>query len=269
MKNSNKWLIALTGTLFLGFSSALAQQNDMHCVAKNDCGVSGKQSFLVTGQNYTLPKSIKGSKGAVTCNYGGKVIYAFNQMDIRADYKLEVVYLADAPREQHIVVDGNEIQTVKLEAHKEQRYMIDLPRKSFAYGQLVCVFELNGKGANALVSEVNLYSSNPKAPIPFEGDAKEALKKVVTYKVNKNIDVEKVIPVYCVLPKAVSGTYQPTLSLNGAWKFNPAPSKDFYKKPADSEWKTIAVPGQWSMQKYAHILKFLQNISKLSLLKSP
>ena len=65
---------------------------------------------------------MKGSKEAITCNFGGKVIYAFNQLDIHADYQLEVVYLADHERKQRIVVDGNEIQNVTLEAGKEQRY---------------------------------------------------------------------------------------------------------------------------------------------------
>ena len=36
------------------------------------------------------------------------MIYAFNQLDIHADYQLEVVYLADHERKQRIVVDGNE-----------------------------------------------------------------------------------------------------------------------------------------------------------------
>lgn len=58
---------------------------------------------------------------------------------------------------------------VVLEKGKEQRYRIDLPKKAFAYGQLVLVFEVL-KGPNAIVSELNLYSSNPKKPIPFEGD---------------------------------------------------------------------------------------------------
>ena len=61
-------------------------------------------------------------------------IYAFDQMDIQADYRMEVVYLADNRREQRIVADGNEVQgPVVLEKGKEQRYMIDLPKKAYAY----------------------------------------------------------------------------------------------------------------------------------------
>ena len=72
-------------------------------------------------------------------------------MDIQADYRMEVVYLADNRREQRIVADGNEVQgPVVLEKGKEQRYMIDLPKKAYAYGQLVLVFEAL-KGDNAIV----------------------------------------------------------------------------------------------------------------------
>ena len=39
------------------------------------------------------------------------------------------------------------IQNVTLEAGKEQRYLLDLPRKTYAYSQLVVVLKLPGKGA--------------------------------------------------------------------------------------------------------------------------
>lgn len=229
-----------------------AQQKTMHRVATNDCGVPDAQPFLIKGNNYTMPDHIKSSKEAVTCNFGNKVIYAFNHLDIHADYQLEVVYLADNERIQHIVVDGNEIQEpVTLEAGKEQRYLIDLPRKAFAYSQLVLVFECAGKGPNAIVSELNLYSSNPKVPQPFEGEEKRALINTQTYKVDMNVDAETVLPVYTPLPKQTAGSYRPTLSLNGSWLFNPHPETDFYKHPASTDWKAINVPGQWSMQGFA------------------
>jgi beta-galactosidase len=54
-------------------------------------------------------------------------------------------------------------------------------------------------------------------------------------------------------PAAVPGLVTPLLSLNGPWKFQPAPTKDFFtlseKKAA--AWKTIQVPGDWTMQGFA------------------
>lgn len=234
--------------LLLSIVTMSAQTIKLHQVATNDCGVVGKQPFLVKGDNYTMPDRIGGSIEAKTCNFGGTVIYAFDRMDIHADYQLEIVYLADSERRQRIIADGNEVQSpVILESGKEQRYKIDLPKKAFAYGQLVLIFEVL-KGPNAIVSELNLYSSNPKKPIPFEGEQKQALINTRTYKIETDVDVEKHLPVYTAIPSSVPGIYDPILSLNGTWLFEPAPKADFYTCSADEGWNSIVVPGQWSMQ---------------------
>lgn len=235
--------------LLLSIVTMSAQTTTLHPVASNDCGVDGKQPFLVKGDNYTMPDETGGSMTARTCNFGGTVIYAFDRLDIQADYQLEVVYLADSERRQRIVADGNEVQApVVLEKGKEQRYRIDLPKKAFAYGQLVLVFEVL-KGPNAIVSELNLYSSNPKKPIPFEGDKKLALAQTQSYRVDTTVNVEEHLPVYTTVPYSVPGVYNPVLSLNGTWQFNPSPKADFYTRKADTDgWHPIVVPGQWSMQ---------------------
>ena len=149
-----------------------AEDKGLRRVATNDCGVDNAQPFLIKGENGILPESFPGSKEAKTINVGNTLIYAFDQMDIQADYQMEVVYLADKRGEQRVVADGNEVQApVVLEKGVERRYVIDLPKKAYAYGQLVLVFEaLNGD--NAVVSELNLYSSNPAPLKPFEGIGK-------------------------------------------------------------------------------------------------
>lgn len=237
------------GILLLACLGLQAQNKTMQRVATNDCGVDNAQSFLIKGDNYTLPETFTGSNEARTCNYGGTVIYAFDRMDIQADYQMEVVFLPDNNREQRIVADGNEVQApVLLEKGKEQRYRIDLPKKAYAYGQLVLVFEVL-KGDNALVSELNLYSSNPQALIPFEGERKKALVHTQAYTVDTTVCVEKVLPIYTLKPHQVAGVYNPVLSLNGTWLFNEKPEEGFqHQQVAGKDWKPIVVPGQWSMQ---------------------
>lgn len=226
-----------------------SQNRTLRLVAANDCGVPGAQPFLVKGENYTLPSGFSGSKAAQTCNFGNTVIYAFNQLDIQADYQLEVAYLADHERHQHIVADGNEIQSrIVLEPGKEQRYRIDLPKKAYAYGQLILVFEKIGKGDNVLVSEVNLYSTQSTPPVPFEGSKKQALMQAQTFTVDTNVDVEKILPLYTVMPQHVQHVYQPYLSLNGTWSFCSRISADFHQQKISDEWKPIIVPGEWYMQ---------------------
>lgn len=235
--------------LLLSIVSISAQTTTLHPVASNDCGTEGKQPFLVKGENYTMPNDIGGSPSARTCNFGGTVIYAFDRMDIQADYQLEVVYLADSERRQRIIADGNEVQSpVILEKGKEQRYRIDLPKKAFAYGQLVLVFEAL-KGPNAIVSELNLYSSNPQKPIPFEGDRKLALEQTQSYTVDTTVNAEEHLPLYTPVPRNVPGVYNPVLSLNGTWQFNPSPEDGFHTRGTEAGgWSPIVVPGQWSMQ---------------------
>lgn len=98
-----------TGLMLFLCLGLQAQNKEMRRVATNDCGVTNTQAFLIKGDDYTLPDSFTGSKEAKTCNFGGTVIYAFDQMDIQADYRMEVVYLADNRREQRIVADGSEV----------------------------------------------------------------------------------------------------------------------------------------------------------------
>lgn len=242
-----KWLGAgIALVLCLGVQ---AQEKKMQPVATNDCGVEAAQAFLVKGEDYVLPDGFRGSKEAMTCNFGGTVIYAFDRLDRQADYRLEVVYLADNRRVQRIVADGNEVQApVVLEKGKEQRYLIDLPKKAYAYGQLVLIFEAL-KGDNAIVSELNLYSSNPAPAKPFGEERRKELAHAQAYTVDSAVCAEKVLPVYAPKPHRVADVYQPQLSLNGTWLFNEKPAPDFYRQePAGEGWKAITVPGQWSMQ---------------------
>nr|WP_321521915.1 glycoside hydrolase family 2 TIM barrel-domain containing protein [uncultured Macellibacteroides sp.] len=254
MKSTTKrWIginkICLSVLFITNVCLVYSQKKEYTLVASNDCGVEKAQPYLVKGENYKLPDSFTGSKKALTCNFGGTIIYAFDKIDIQADYRMEIVYLADNDREQQIIADGNTVQEpFKLQKGKEQRYIINLPKKAYAYGQLVLVFEAL-KGSNAIISELNIFSSNPKPLIPFEGERKLALKHTHSYIVDTLVNIEDVLPTYSVMPYRVPGIFREKLSLNGVWKFNNKPENDFWKQPVNSNsWKNINVPGQWSMQ---------------------
>lgn len=228
---------------------ATAQKANLYLVSANNCGVEGEQPFLVKGDNYKLPENFKGTEKALTCNFGGTVIYAFNNMDIQANYQLEIIYLADKDRVQQIVADGDIIHgPVELKSGKEQRYLIDLPKKSFAYSQLVLVFEEVSGGSNAIISELNIYSSNDRKLKPFEGESKEELYNTPAYVIDTDVDVEKYLPIYVPIAKNMEGTYQTSLSLNGVWKFKEKAGNDLFSNKNSDNWNDIIVPGQWSMQ---------------------
>ena len=53
------------------------------------------------------------------------------------------------------------------------------------------------------------------------------------------------------LPEATGDQANVKLNLDGKWRFNPSPEKDFFHNSNLSDWKTIEVPGEWIMQGYS------------------
>ena len=218
----------------------LAAQETYTVVATNNCGVEGAQPFLVKGGNYTYPNRYDAIPEAHTCNFGADLIYAFDNIDIHADYKMDLLFLADAARVIQLKADGNLVcEAITLPAGKEVRKTIQLPRKSYAYGQLVLVFEVLS-GANAVVSEIKIASTNKQKLTPFSKEKKQALIKAQEYVVDTDVDVEAHLPRYTPNPSMVSDVSTPTISLNGTWEFS--------EKAGSEIWHPIQVPGQWSMQ---------------------
>lgn len=217
-----------------------AQNRDFIPVAYSDCGDPAKQPYLILGENYTMPAYPGAGEAVRTCNFGSKVIYAFDKMDIQADYRLEIAFLSDQERIIELIADGNPIcEDIVIPEGKEVRQVIDLPRHAFAYGQFVLVATPK-KGPNAIISEIKLYSTNKKELQPVRAEAREALKNVRTYQVDTLVNVETKLPQYTPIPEAVSGLYENRIFLNGVWEFS--------ENEAGAEWQPIQVPGQWNMQ---------------------
>jgi beta-galactosidase len=217
-------------------------------VAYSDCGNPDSQAFLVEGQNYTFGSELSSNIKERTCNFGKKVIYAFDKINIKAHYQLKLVFLADQDREIAIMSDGNAIaDVVELQAGKRKELNLDIPAKAYAYGQLVLAFVVE-KGPNAVVSELELFSSDatPLKPLSFE--KKKAISNKNQLVVTEKIDVQSVLPTLVPRPSGLKGVYEAQISLNGVWKFNEKPESDFYKESKPADWKNIVVPGQWSMQ---------------------
>lgn len=235
-----KNLLFVIGGILCTNTIVNAQEKTFFEVAYNDCGDNKKQPNLILGENYIMPESFGGDMVMRSCNFGGKVIYAFDKMDIHADYRMEISFFADDDRELELIADGNPIcENIHVPGGKVVKKIIDLPRHSFAYGQFVLVVGV-AKGANAVVSEIKILSSNKKMLSPVSEEAKNSLKAVQTYTVNTNVNVEEVLPQYIPVPTSVKDVYRNVVSLNGTW--------DFSESENGNEWHSIQVPGQWSMQ---------------------
>ena len=70
---------------------------------------------------------------------------------------------------------------------------------------------------------------------------------------NELATIEMPMPRLSPRPVMVAGVQTPLISLNGIWKFNPAPPPDFEKMGAaqTKDWSNIEVPGEWVMQGFA------------------
>lgn len=231
-------IVALTLLELTNFTQATPA--NMTLVAKDDCGVRGKEPHLIEGQSYTFEDS-KVAKSARTCTHGDKVIYVYEGMDIQANYALNLSFYSDVSdnkRVLKILSDTRELAIVTLPPGKLVTKKIDLPKFSYAYGKMRLVFE-KVEGPNALISEIQVFSSNPKK-----------LKSEKKIKTNQAVDYSQLpvpAPVYAPFPKTTTGTANPIMSLNGEWQFNPTPSKEFPSK-IGSGWKPIQVPSHWTMQ---------------------
>lgn len=232
----------LTGCL-LGVASCLGAQNKVfYEVAYDDCGEKGKQPHLVLGENHVMPETYTSDMVMRSCNFGNKVIYAFDKMDIQADYRMEISFLADHDRKLELVADGNPIcEDIVVPVGQVVRKVVDLPRHSFAYGQFVMIVNAL-EGPNAIVSEIKLLSTNKQELVAVSEESRQSLKSVQTYRVDTDVNVEKVLPVYVPIPASVNGTFRNVLSMNGMWQFSEEETGD--------DWHSIQVPGQWNMQGY-------------------
>jgi len=68
--------------------------------------------------------------------------------------------------------------------------------------------------------------------------------EIVGFFISLNVSAQ-----YVCVPEKISDAAKPILSLNGTWKFNPAPPSGFNKqKELLKKWNNINVPGEWVMQ---------------------
>lgn len=224
----------------LPFFSLAARDVKMNEVAFDDSGNRAKQPHLVLGENYMMPERYKASEADRSCNFGGKVIYAYDGMDIQANYRMEISFLADHDRRIALIADGNAIcEPIDVPEGEVVTKTINLPRHSYAYGKLVLVIARE-KGDNAVVSKIRILSDNPAKLKAVSPEAREALKSTKSYIVNKNVDVEKVLPDYTPVAKSITGVYRNSISLDGVWQFS--------EKESGDAWHPIQVPGEWALQ---------------------
>lgn len=230
------WLLAA----LLAAGPLRAQTGGLHVVAEDDCGAADRQPHLVQGDDYTFAATAGADSAALTCNFGPRVVYAFDRLNKEADYELELTFHSDGDRLVEVQADGNAVcDPVRLSAGQTVTRRVRLPRKAYAYGQLVLVFECAG-GPNAVVSGIRLLSTDAAPLAPFAKEARDELRRMPAFTVDTAVNAEAFLPHYVPVPARISAAYSASLSLNGTWQF--AEREDV------EEWRDIIVPGEWRMQ---------------------
>ena len=173
--------------------------------------------------------------------FGGKVVLAWAGAKPGAQYKIKAAFLSDSgDRALSVELNGRPLEeNLSLPRWKllEREWLV--PAGAIANGNIaVSISRISG--ANAVLSRLEILSDTPQtlsAPPPLE----EMLGKI-------NVPMPRLSP----RPLVVAGIKTPLVSLDGTWKFNPAPPEGFEKFDAaqTKKWSKIEVPGEWVMQSF-------------------
>ncbi len=172
--------------------------------------------------------------------FGSKLSFARSGAKPAAHYQIKATFLSDSDdRLQRIEVNGHSLEDhLALPKWQVVERVWSVPAGTVgAEGDFVFTIS-RLQGANAVLSSLKIISDVSQtlsAPPPLE----DALAKIT-------VPMPRLSP----RPKTVTGIRTPLVSLDGTWKFHPAPPAGFEKFTAaqTKTWAKIQVPGEWTMQ---------------------
>ncbi|MEW6744658.1 MAG: glycoside hydrolase family 2 TIM barrel-domain containing protein [Planctomycetota bacterium] len=154
-----------------------------HLVARSDCGAPGEQPFLISGSDYRYPEEhvpasvVASDDAARTVAFGEQVLFRFEGLHPEAAYELRLTYLSDGERVQSLSANGTLLQEkVTLPAGEIVTAAIPLPRECTVAGSLTLLFQ-RLSGPNAVVSVIEVWSSNPALLYLLELDVRAGLRE--------------------------------------------------------------------------------------------
>jgi len=136
-------------------------------VAEDDCGDVENMAHVVRGKEYVFAASMVAGPRA-----GRDIIFdndfcllQYKGLNPQAAYKVDVVYVTEAAgvRQQALEANGYLVHdTLPLPASTPGRFLFDIPRAAYADGKPLELKFLKKGGANAVVSYVRLWSTDPR-----------------------------------------------------------------------------------------------------------
>ena len=225
-------------------TSGLSMAAEWHSIAKDDLGNPDRQPYLTESAGNWRLKIAGLSDSLATVAYGDPLRLVYKDIDPTAQYRLKLHFVSDAVnRTQSVVVNGETLKPpFQLKKGELTEVVLDIPQPVANQGTLKVEVRKHA-GANAVLSYAELLSSEKqKVGVVNPGE-----KGII-----KSVEVPR--PRIAPLPTSVAGVQQCRKSLDGIWKFNPAPKPGFEQNKAASSWADINVPGEWSMQGF-HVRK--------------
>ncbi len=143
-----------------------------HLAAEDNCGTE-QQSHVVKGTSWLYPV------GMVEAPHEHRAIVFDNEACVfkylapnpEASYKVDVVYVDNGGRVQRLEANGHEIHgDLELPLKRPRRFLFDIPKAAYADGSMLELKFIRVAGANAIVSNVRIWSTEEtplKAP-PLE-----------------------------------------------------------------------------------------------------
>ena len=134
-----------------------------HLVAEDHCG-SSQQSHVIVGTAWTYPEGmVDADEPYRTLVFDTRrCILRYLKPCPTAAYKVEVVYLDNGGRVQRLEANGRQVHgDLALPIRRPRRFVYDIPKAAYADGQKLDLHFIKVAGANAIVSYVRIWSSDP------------------------------------------------------------------------------------------------------------
>lgn len=216
-------------------------------VAQNLFAAEGAALNLVAGEPYRyslseIPSALfPADSPSRAIVFGDAVVFRFLGLRPAARYQLRATFLSDSALRAEKIEAGAQVLEPRLPLPRGQviAKTWDVPPAAIARGELsVKISRL--AGPNAVISSLEVWSSDP-APL----QAPPALNNQLAALSQASVPMPRLSPI----PGSLDGKRR-AISLNGAWRFNPAPPADFQKMGVEKTggWSSIQVPAEWVMQ---------------------
>ena len=136
-------------------------------VAEDDCGSLDNMPHVVRGKEYVFPTSMVSAplEQRDIVFDDDFCLLRYEKLNPDALYKVDVVYVTqkEGVREQALEANGHLVHdTLRLPATEPGRFLFDIPKAAYANGQPLELRFIKKGGANAVVSYVRLWSTDPR-----------------------------------------------------------------------------------------------------------